>query len=250
MTTYTIQPLRLGQMTHREFESLMQDSQQILRKFAQSYRSESMYASYLPQFDQQLEQFQLCLNRVHHKQMTTTEADQERDAAVRALLMTHRGFRSIKVPAIQNAYEILLPLMTKYKNIPRHKNDVVTSEINSLLCTVEKSPYREALAKLGLTPLVRVLAQAQAQYKEVFAQAQTFRISQKELKAQDVRKELKRLYDLFVRYTAITAEVFPDQLHYTQLLEDLNQLRKEKQGLEKRKQRKALKNQNEPSLQS
>lgn len=57
------------------------------------------------------------------------------------------------------------------------------------------------------------------------------------------------LYDLFMRYTAISAEAFPAKPHYAQLLTDLNQLRQEKQQLEKNKQRKVLKKQMKLFLQ-
>lgn len=57
-TTYTIRPLSYSNLTHREFESLMVDSYQVLTIFTSSYRDEDMYSKHLEGFHSKLEQFQ------------------------------------------------------------------------------------------------------------------------------------------------------------------------------------------------
>ena len=49
-TTYTIRPLSYSNLTHREFESLMVDSYQVLTIFTSSYRDEDMYSKHLEGF--------------------------------------------------------------------------------------------------------------------------------------------------------------------------------------------------------
>ena len=44
-------------------------------------------------------------------------------------------------------------------------------------------------------------------------------------KTRQVRTELNSIYDLFMRYTAASAEVYPEKEHLAKLLKDLNTIR-------------------------
>lgn len=46
-----------------------------------------------------------------------------------------------------------------------------------------------------------------------------------------LRTELSRIYDLFMRYTAASAEAYPEKLHFAKLLKDLNTIRDSKRRL-------------------
>lgn len=60
----------------------------------------------------------------------------------------------------------------------------------------------------------------------------SFAKSSKEVgKTKQLRTELSRIYDLFMRYTAASAEAYPEKLHFAKLLKDLNTIRDSKRRL-------------------
>ncbi|EPR97117.1 hypothetical protein M059_02085 [Streptococcus mitis 18/56] len=50
-------------------------------------------------------------------------------------------------------------------------------------------------------------------------------------KTRQLRTELSTSYDLFMRYTAASAEAYPEKEHLTQLLKELNGIRDSKRRL-------------------
>ena len=50
-------------------------------------------------------------------------------------------------------------------------------------------------------------------------------------KTRQLRTELSTSYDLFMRYTAASAEAYPEKEHLTKLLKDLNTIRDSKRRL-------------------
>lgn len=231
---YTITPLRLTAFNNREFESLMSDSRVVLAAFAKSYKSESMYANHLTNFDTKLAELQAHLETIESKQdQTPTKVDKERDEALIALFTLHKGFSKLNIANLKAAYDTLNPLFTKYKDIRRHGHDVATSEIKSLLKALKEEPYQTAVTTLNLAPVVTALTDAQARYEKVAASKHAAKSSKVLGKARALRKDLTVLYDLFVRYTAVSAQAFPDKAHYGKLHKDLNVIRDSKRHLGK-----------------
>ena len=231
-TTYTIRPLAYSNFTHREFESLMADSHMILTNFAKSHKNEDMYTKHLESFDSKLEQFQAQLANVETKQsMSLAEVDKEHDSALVGLFTLHRGFAKIKDANLKAAHESLSPVFTKYKDIPKHTNDVATAEIKSLLKTLKEEPYQTAVTTLGLLPMLTAVTAAQEEYDKVEALARAAKSSKEVGKTKQLRMQLSRSYDLFMRYTAASAEAYPEKTHLTKLLKDLNTIRDSKRRL-------------------
>lgn len=153
-------------------------------------------------FDSKLEQFQSHLRIIEKKQSTSlTKVDKERDDMFRTLFSLHKYFNKMKLPAIQSAYETLLPVFSKYKDIPRHTNNVASMEIKSFLQTVQEEPYQGAIATLGLMQMVTALISAQSAYEK--------------------------------------AEAYPDKAYFSKLLKDLNHVRRNQRPAEKSNKRKA-----------
>ncbi|WP_342976193.1 DUF6261 family protein [Streptococcus constellatus] len=230
--TYTIRPLPYSNFTNREFESLMTDSHQVLTSFAKSYKDEAMYDDHLEVFDSKLEQFQAQLASVENKQtLSLAEVDKERDSALVGLFTLHRGFAKIKEPNLKAAHETLTPVLAKYKDITKHTNDVATAEIKSLLKTLKEEPYDAAVTTLGLLPMLTAVATAQEDYDRAEILARAAKSSKEVGKTKQLRTELSRIYDLFMRYTAASAEAYPEKLHFAKLLKDLNTIRDSKRRL-------------------
>ena len=59
---------------------------------------------------------------------------------------------------------MLVPVLTKYKDITKHNNDVATAEIKSLLKTLKEEPYNAAVTTLGLSPVISAVTTAQEDY--------------------------------------------------------------------------------------
>ena len=230
--TYTIRPLPYSNFTNREFESLMTDSHQVLTSFAKSYKDEAMYDDHLEVFDSKLEQFQAQLASVENKQtLSLAEVDKERDSALVGLFTLHRGFAKIKEPNLKAAHETLTPVLAKYKDITKHTNAVATAEIKSLLKTLQEEPYQGAVTSLGLLPMLTAVIAAQADYDKGEAEARAAKSAKEVGKTKQLRNEISRTYDLFVRYTAAVAEAYPERAHLTKLLKDLNTIRDSKRRL-------------------
>ncbi len=147
MTTNYTFVLTYSNFTHREFESLMTDSCQIITDFVKENKNEDMYSTHLEPFASNLEEFQKQLASVEKKQTTSlAEVDKERDSALVGLFTLHRGFAKIKEAKFKEAHETLAPVLTKYKHITKH-NDVATAEIKSLLKTLKEEPYNAAVLR-------------------------------------------------------------------------------------------------------
>ncbi|WP_187423877.1 DUF6261 family protein [Streptococcus sp. Marseille-P7376] len=231
-TNYTIRPLTYSNFTHREFESLMIDSHQIITNFAKANKNEDMYGKHLEPFASKLEQFQEQLASVEKKQTTSlAEVDKERDSALVGLFTLHRGFAKIKEAKFKEAHETLAPVLTKYKDITKHNNDVATAEIKSLLKTLKEEPYNAAVTTLGLSPVISAVTTAQEDYDKAEALARTAKSSKEVGKTKQLRTEIARTYDLFMRYTAASAEAYPEKSHFAKLLKDLNTIRDSKRRL-------------------
>ncbi len=239
--TYTIRPLTYTIFTHREFESLMSDSHQLIANFAKANKSETMYSYHLVSFEANLERFQAELANLGEKpKMSLATADRERDNAIRGLFTLYRGFAKIQLDHLKKAHETLAPVFTKYKDITKHSNDVATTEIKSLLKTLKDTPYSTALDTLGLLPILDVIGTVQADYDRIEAQVRATKSTKEVGKTKQLRQDLTRTYDLFMRYTAASAEAYPEKLYFTQLLKDLNTIRDSKRrlaGTSKRKKK-------------
>ena len=231
-TNYTIRPLTYSNFTHREFESLMTDSRQIITDFVKANKNEDMYSTHLEPFASKLEEFQKQLASVEKKQTTSlAEVDKERDSALVGLFTLHRGFAKIKEAKFKEAHETLAPVLTKYKDITKHNNDVATAEIKSLLKTLKEEPYNAAVTTLGLSPVISAVTTAQEDYDKAEALARAAKSSKEVGKTKQLRTEISRTYDLFMRYTAASAEAYPEKAHFAKLLKDLNTIRDSKRRL-------------------
>lgn len=231
-TNYTIRPLTYSNFTHREFESLMTDSRQIITDFVKANKNEDMYGTHLEPFTSKLEEFQKQLASVEKKQTTSlAEVDKERDSALVGLFTLHRGFAKIKEAKFKEAHETLAPVLTKYKDITKHNNDVATAEIKSLLKTLKEEPYNAAVTTLGLSPVISAVTTAQEDYDKAEALARATKSSKEVGKTKQLRTEISRTYDLFMRYTAASAEAYPEKTHFAKLLKDLNTIRDSKRRL-------------------
>ena len=177
-TNYTIRPLTYSNFTHREFESLMTDSRQIITDFVKANKNEDMYGTHLEPFTSKLEEFQKQLASVEKKQtISLAEVDKERDSALVGLFTLHRGFAKIKEAKFKEAHETLAPVLTKYKDITKHNNDVATAEIKSLLKTLKEEPYNAAVTTLGLSPAISAVTTAQEDYDKAEALARAAKSS-------------------------------------------------------------------------
>ena len=148
--------------------------------------------------------------------------DKERDSALVGLFTLHRGFAKIKESSLKEAYETLKPVFTKYKDITKHSNDVETTEVKSLLKTLSEEPYYGAVTSLGLNPMLLAVTGAQEEYDQVESRARASKSAKEVGKTRQLRTELSTSYDLFMRYTAASAEAYPEKEHLTQLLKELN----------------------------
>lgn len=231
--TYTIRPLSYTNFTNREFESLMVDTSQLLEVFAKAHKDEAMYSKHLDSFKSKLADFQAQLAIVEKKEATNlTEVDRNRDSALVGLFTLHRGFAKIKeTTKLKEAHETLKPVFAKYKDITKHSNDVETAEIKSLLKTLSEEPYHTAVTSLGLTPMLLAVTSAQEEYDKVESQARAYKSAKEVGKTKQIRTELTSIYDLFMRYTAASAEAYPEKEHLTKLLKDLNIIRDSKRRL-------------------
>ncbi len=160
-----------------------------------------------------------------------TEVDRNRDSALVGLFTLHRGFAKIKESKLKEAHETLKPVFAKYKDITKHSNDVETAEIKSLLKTLSEEPYQTAVTSLGLTPMLTAVISAQEDYDKVESQARAHKSAKEVGKTRQVRTELTSIYDLFMRYTAASAEAYPEKEYLTKLLKDLNTIRDSKRRL-------------------
>ena len=143
----------------------------------------------------------------------------------------HKGFAKIKDRDLKEAYQVLLPVFKKYKDITKHTNAVATAEIKSLLKTLQEEPYQGAVTSLGLLPMLTAVIAAQADYDKGEAEARAAKSAKEVGKTKQLRNEISRSYDLFVRYTAAVAEAYPERTHLTKLLKDLNTIRDSKRRL-------------------
>lgn len=229
---YNIHPLTYSNFTNREFESLMIDTYKILENFTETQKDEDMYAKHLGTFKSNLEDFQHQLASVEKKESTSlTIVDKERDSALVGLFTIHRGFAKIKETKFKEAYETLRPVFAKYKDITKHSNDVETAEIKSLLKTLSEDPYHTAVTSLGLTPMLMAVTRAQEEYDKVESQARTHKSTKEVGKTKQIRTEITNIYDLFMRYTAASAEAYPEKEYLTLLLKNLNTVRDSKRRL-------------------
>ena len=230
--SYAIRPLSYSNFTNREFESLMMDTHQSLATFSKANKDEAMYAKHLEPFKTKLDDFQAQLAAVETKESSNlTEVDRNRDSALVGLFTLHRGFAKIKDTKLKEAHETLKPVFAKYKDITKHTNDVATAEIKSLLKNLKEEPYDAAVTTLGLLPMLTAVATAQEDYDRAETLARAAKSSKEVGKTKQLRTELSRIYDLFMRYTAASAEAYPEKLHFAKLLKDLNTIRDSKRRL-------------------
>ena len=75
------------------------------------------------------------------------------------------------------------------------------------------------------------MVNAQEEYDQVESQVRAHKFSKEVGKTRQVRTELNSIYDLFMRYTAASAEAYPEKEHLTKLLKDLNTIRDSKRRL-------------------
>ena len=72
---------------------------------------------------------------------------------------------------------------------------------------------------------------AQEEYDQVESKARASKSAKEVGKTRQLRTELSTSYDLFMRYTAASAEAYPEKEHLTKLLKDLNTIRDSKRRL-------------------
>lgn len=106
-----------------------------------------------------------------------------------------------------------------------------TAEIKSLLKTLCEEPYHMAVINLGLPSMLTAVTNVQDEYDKVESQARAHKSAKEVGKTRQVRTELTSIYDLFLRYTAASAEAYPEKEHLTKLLKYLNTIRDSKRRL-------------------
>ena len=79
--------------------------------------------------------------------------------------------------------------------------------------------------------MLTAVVNAQEEYDRVESKVRTLKSAKEVGKTKQVRIELTSIYDLFLRYTAASAEAYPEKEHLTQLLKDLNTIRDSKRRL-------------------
>ena len=75
------------------------------------------------------------------------------------------------------------------------------------------------------------MVNAQEEYDQVESQVRAHKFVKEVGKTRQVRTELNSIYDLFLRYTAASAEAYPEKEHLTKLLKALNGIRNSKSRL-------------------
>lgn len=75
------------------------------------------------------------------------------------------------------------------------------------------------------------MVNAQEEYNQVESNARASKSVKEVGKTRQLRTELSTIYDLFMRYTAASAEAYPEKEHLTQLLKELNSIRDSKRRL-------------------
>ena len=68
-------------------------------------------------------------------------------------------------------------------------------------------------------------------YDQVESKARASKSTKEVGKTRQLRTELSTSYELFMRYTAASAEAYPEKKHLTQLLKELNTIRDSKRRL-------------------
>ena len=106
-----------------------------------------------------------------------------------------------------------------------------TAEIKSLLKTLCEETYHMAVTNLGLPSMLTAVTNVQDEYDKVESQARAHKFAKEVGKTRQVRTELTSIYDLFLRYTAASAEAYPEKEHLTKLLKYLNTIRDSKRRL-------------------
>ena len=104
-----------------------------------------------------------------------------------------------------------------------------TAEIKSLLKTLCEEPYHMAVTNLGLPSMLTAVTNVQDEYDKVESQARAHKFAKEVGKT--IRTELTSIYDLFLRYTAASAEAYPEKEHLTKFLKYLNTIRDSKRRL-------------------
>ena len=72
---------------------------------------------------------------------------------------------------------------------------------------------------------------AQEEYDQVESKVRASKSAKDVGKTSQLGTELTTSYDLFLRYTAASAEAYPEKEHLTQLLKELNSIRDSKRRL-------------------
>ena len=79
--------------------------------------------------------------------------------------------------------------------------------------------------------MLTAVTNVQDEYDKVESQARAHKSAKEVGKTRQVRTELTSIYDLFLRYTAASAEAYPEKEHLTKLLKYLNTIRDSKRRL-------------------
>lgn len=79
--------------------------------------------------------------------------------------------------------------------------------------------------------MLTAVISVQEEYDKVESQARAHKSAKKVGKTRQVRTKLTSIYDLLLRYTAASAEAYPEKEHLTKLLKDLNTIRDSKRRL-------------------
>ena len=79
--------------------------------------------------------------------------------------------------------------------------------------------------------MLTAVVNAQEEYDQVESKARASKSTKEVGKTRQLRTELSTSYDLFMRYTAASAEAYPEKLHFAKLLKDLNTIRDSKRRL-------------------
>ena len=79
--------------------------------------------------------------------------------------------------------------------------------------------------------MLLAVTSAQEEYDQVESKARASKSAKEVGKTRQLRTELSTIYDLFMRYTAASAEAFPEKEHLSKLLKDLNTIRDSKRRL-------------------
>lgn len=153
------------------------------------------------------------------------EADEMRDADVRALFASLRAYSSSKRTNEKEAYKSLQALVKLYKDVTHRNYEEETVVIARLLTQLKSDTYSADVTTLNLTPLVTRLTESQTQFESLFTAKVKSELAQPKVNHKQLRDELFEEYLRFCQYIDVMVWAKGTEL-FTKLLAIINNGRK------------------------